>query len=141
MEPITDASFITVRLRLKNLGQTAADDVYGEMDYDLGMPDPTGKGNAATERNFGSMGPGMERIVSIQSNRRNYRKWPVPSPRADSVYFFGTIWFIDDTTRQQHKEDWCYELRLLKDADLKRTDLDPCNILTYTSKEGRQPGE
>src|ERR1039457_7134827 len=59
-----------------------------------------------------------------------------PSISRRSPTAFGTIWFIDDTTRQQHKEDWCYKLRWMKDADLKRTDLDPCNNLTYTSKEG-----
>src|SRR5262245_16945556 len=60
VEPIAEASFIRLRLRVKNFGQTAAINVHGDMDYDLGMPGD-GQGNPATQRDFGSMGPGMER--------------------------------------------------------------------------------
>src|SRR5450432_1708553 len=52
VEPIVDASFIRLQLRMKNFGQTAAVNVYGEMDYRVGGPDPGGKGNDATRREF-----------------------------------------------------------------------------------------
>ena len=135
VESITDASFIKVRLRIKNFGQTAATNVYGEMDYSVGIPDPDGKGNQATRIHFGSMAPGLERSVVLQSNRINRRDWPYPSSRGlNSVYFFGTIWFTDFTTHEELKEDWCYELPLKTEADLHSVELSQCGTLTYTSK-------
>jgi len=138
LEPITDSSFIRLQLRLKNLGQTATRQVYGEMDYDLGIPDVHGNGNEATGVRFGSMGPGLERLVTLQSNRINRRDWPTPYPRQESVYFFGTVWFVDDTTGEQRKEDWCYELPLTSETSLKRTDLEQCAKLTYKSNDVRK---
>lgn len=138
VEPIADTSFIKLQLQIKNFGQTAAVNVYGEMDYAVGMPDPKGEGNEATRVQFGSMGPGRERTVTLASNRINRRDWPIPRLRNyESVYFFGTIWFTDDTTQEQRKEDWCYVLPLKTEDDLKKTDLEPCSILTYKSKENR----
>lgn len=135
IEPINDASFIQVQLKIKNFGQTAAVNVYGEMDYALGIPDPHGKGNEATRRKFGSMGPGLERTFTLQSNRINRRGWPAPSPnKYQTVYFWGTVWYTDDATQENRKEDWCYELPLKTEADLNRTNLEPCTILTYTSR-------
>lgn len=52
----------------------------------------------------------------------------------ESVYFLGTAWFTDDTKHENRKEDWCYELPLKTEDDLKKTYLEPCNILTYKSK-------
>ena len=135
-EPITEPSFIRVQLHLKNFGQTAAANVYGEMNYAVGIPDPKGEGNEATRLQFGAMGPGMERLVTLTSNRINRRDWPTPRLRDyETVYFFGTIWFTDDTTKEQRKEDWCFEIPLKTEDDLKRTDPEPCRILTYTSKD------
>jgi hypothetical protein len=137
-EPITDATFIKLKLKIKNFGQTAAVNVYGEMDYRVGMPDPKGEGNKATGRRIGSMGPGMERTVTFTSNRYNRYDWPTPQLRNyQTVYFFGTIWFTDYTTHARSKEDWCYALDLKTGTDLKKTDLEPCDILTYESKENR----
>lgn len=135
VEPITDASFIKVQLNIKNFGQTAAVNVYGEMNYDVGIPDPEGAGNEATRLNLGAMGPGMERTVALTSNRINRRDWPTPRLRGyETVYFFGTIWFTDDTTKEQRKEDWCYQIPLKTEEDLKRTDLEPCRTVTYRSQ-------
>jgi hypothetical protein len=135
VEPITDASLIQLQLKIKNFGQTAAINVHGEMNYDDQVPDPEGKGNEATRREFGAMGPGLERTVTLKSNRINRREWPTPSIRGDhTVYFFGTIWFTDDTTHENRKEDWCYQLTLKTEADLKKIDLEPCFGLTYKSK-------
>ena len=137
-EPIADASLIKLQLRIKNFGQTAAVNVHGEMNYKVGMPDSTGQGNKDTDRKIGSMGPGMERTVTLTSNRLNRQGWPAPQLRNyETVYFFGTIWFTDYTTHKQSKEDWCYALPLKTEADLKKTDLEPCDILTYESKENR----
>lgn len=92
VQSISDASFIVVQLKLKNFGQTAAVDLYGEMDYDLGIPDPTGLGNEATGQHLGSLGPGAERITVLRSNRINRRDWPEPTSRGfQTVYFWGTI--------------------------------------------------
>lgn len=134
---IEEASFITLRLKVKNFGQTAATNVQAEMDYGVGMPDPSGKGNAATRLKFGAMGPGMERTLTLKSNRINRFGWPVPRQRGETAYFWGTVWFTDDTTREERKEDWCYSLPLRVASDLQRTDLVPCEILTYTSKNSR----
>jgi hypothetical protein len=137
LEPVTEASFIKLQLRLKNFGQTAAINVYGEMDYARGMPDHTGRGNEATRRQLGSMGPGMERTVILTSNRINRRDWPAPRPRNyETIYFFGTVWFTDDTTRQGRKEDWCYELPVKTEGDLKRLDPGPCGVVTFESHAG-----
>jgi|ERR1700693_27539 len=134
LEPISETSLIHVQLRLRNLGQTAAVGVHGEMDYDLGMPEATGKGNEATHLDFGAMGPGLERLVTLTSNRFQRGDWPKPSQRGDrAVYFFGTIWYADDTTGDRRKEDWCYQLPLKQEADLIRTALEPCTILGYKS--------
>ncbi len=135
VEPISDASFITLQARIKNFGQTAAVNVYGEMDYAVGIPDPKGEGNQASRRTFGSMGPGLERTVILRSNRINRRNWPLPSIRGDRVaYFFGTIWFTDDTTHDERKDDWCYKLPLRTEVDLKRIELEAFDILSYKSK-------
>lgn len=135
VEPITEASYIKLQLKLKNYGQTAAINVYGEMDYQVGVPDMSGKGNSATRLSFGSMGPGMERTVVLTSNRINRREWPTPFPKNyESVYFFGTIWYIDNTTQEEKKEDWCYELPLKQEKDLSKLNLELSGILKYSSK-------
>ena len=135
VEPVSTASFITLRLRIKNCGQTAASDVHGEMDYDLGMPDPNGDGNGATRRDFGPMGPGIERDVRLTSNRINRRDWPTPSHVSPSIYFFGTVWYTDETTGDKRKEDWCFVLPLRAESDLNRTDLERSGVLMYRSKD------
>jgi hypothetical protein len=136
VEPITEASFIKLQLKMKNYGQTAAVNVHSEMDYDVGVPDFDGKGNSATRREIGSMGPGLERTATLTSNRINRREWPTPSSnRYQTIYFYGTVWYTDDTTHEKRKEDWCYCLPLKKDSDLTKTELEPCGTLTYTSKE------
>lgn len=136
VEPITEASIIKLQLRLKNFGQTAAINVYGEMDYQIGAPDMSGRGNSATRLSFGSMGPGMERTIVLTSNRINRREWPTPSlHNFQSVYFFGTIWYTDNTTHEENKEDWCYELPLKGEKDLSKLKLELSGILTYSSKD------
>jgi hypothetical protein len=138
IQSISDASFIVVQLKLKNFGQTAAVNLYGEMDYDLGTPDLAGLGNEATGQRLGSLGPGAERTRVLRSNRINRRDWPQPTSRGfQTVYFWGTIWYVDDTTRERRKEDWCYQVPLVSDRDLNRTDLDLCEKLTYSSSDKR----
>lgn len=135
VEPIGDASFIKVQLKLKNFGQTAAVNVHADMDYQDDSPDHTGEPNRGSMLQFGSMGPSFERTVTLTSNRRSRGEWPTPSMRGDrAVYFFGTVWYTDDTTNQDRKEDWCYKLTLKTQDDLKSTALEPCVILTYQSK-------
>ena len=63
-EPIADASFVQVQLKLKNFGQTAAVNVHADMDYQDDIPDPSGEPNSASMLIFGSMGPGFERTGS-----------------------------------------------------------------------------
>lgn len=138
VEPITDASFIKLKLRIKNFGQTAATNVYGEMDYDIATPDFSGEGNSATRRDFGSLGPGLEKTIILTSNRINDRKWPTPSHNYktsnSTIYFFGTIWYTDDTSKEKRKEDWCYALVLKNEEDLKKLDLEQSTTLIYKSK-------
>jgi hypothetical protein len=138
VEPVTDASYIRIQLRIKNFGQTAASEVYGDMEYSLDRPDSQGKGNEATRREIGPMAPGLERTFTLKSDRLNHRDWRTPQPRNyQSMFFFGTIWFTDATTHEEQKQDWCYELALKGESDLKRTDLDACDVLTYSSKKNR----
>ena len=132
IEPITKASFIKLKLSLKNSGQTAAVDIVGEMDYRVGIPERKG-GNDATRKPVAPMGPGLERTFVLSSNRINRFDWPKPHARQNSVYFFGTVWYRDDTTKEQRKEDFCYELPLRDDSSLQATTLEPCGILQYTS--------
>jgi hypothetical protein len=138
IEPISEASFVKVQLKLKNFGQTAATNVHGDMDYKDNSPNLTRESNYATLLRFGSMGPGLERSVILTSNRRSRREWPVPSLRGDqSVFFFGTVWYTDDTSGEERKEDWCYLLVLKTADDLKRTELEPCARLRFES--GKDP--
>lgn len=135
LEPITDASYIKLQLQIKNFGLAAADSVYGEMDYSLGGPDFEGKGNSATRLDFGTFAPGMERTVTLKSNKLNDRDWPPPQFRfPPTIYFYGTIWYTDDISKEKKKEDWCYKLELRKDPDLEKTDLELEGILKYKSK-------
>ena len=128
-------SYIQVGLKIKNFGQTAAVNVHGDMDYGDGAPDLEGKGNDATRRDIGSLGQGAERYIVLTSNRTNRRQWPQPTLRGDhAVYFWGTVWYVDDTTRENRKEDWCYKLVLKTEADLNKTEVEPCEIVTYKSK-------
>jgi hypothetical protein len=139
VQPIPESSFIQLQARVKNFGQTAAVNVYGEMDYDVGIPGANGDGNDATRREVGSMGPGMERTVIRTSNRMNHGNWPTPVQRGfQTIYFFGSFWFTDDTTHEERAEDWCYELPLKTEGDFKTTELQPCDNLTYTSKGNRK---
>jgi len=132
-EPISDASFVKVQLKLKNFGQTAAINLHGDMDYQDNGP-KSHESNYADLLKFGSMGPGFERSVTLTSNRRSRREWPIPSLRGDhSVFFFGTVWYTDDTSGEDRKEDWCYELILKLPDDLKKTELEPCTILKFES--------
>lgn len=138
VEPIAKPRFIKLKVRVKNSGQTAAVNVYGEMDYQKGMPDHEGKGNPATRQTFGSLGPDMEKTIIFSSNRNNLRNWPEPSLRRrdNSIYFYGTVWFTDETTNEERKEDWCYKIELKTEADVtERTKLERCGGLTYTSNE------
>jgi hypothetical protein len=127
-------TFMTLRLRIKNLGQTGATNVQGDMSYDTGMPGKGDRINDATLRRFGRMGPGFERSVILRSNTMRREPWPTPHFRGQTVYFFGTVWFTDDTTKENRKDDWCYELPLKTEADLSRTELRACEVLGYESK-------
>jgi hypothetical protein len=133
-----DGSFVELVLHLKNYGQTAAVDVAGDMDYRTGRPSQ-GEPNEAATRRFGPFAPGMERTVRLKSNGMQRVPFPTPRPRDDTVYFYGTVWYTDDTTKDDRHHDWCYALALREDADLnQRTSLDPCDILSYTSRPRRQ---
>jgi hypothetical protein len=131
--PILDASYLTIRLRLKNAGQTAAVDIVGDMDYALDAPG-SGEGNSATRKSVAPMGPGIERVISLYSNRINRRDWPVPYARRMPLYFFGTVWYRDETTGDQRKEDYCYELALHDSVAFHTTRLEACGTLTYKSR-------
>lgn len=136
VEPLSDARFVQIQLKLKNFGQTAAANVQGDMDYHDYSPDPNGEGNYATLRKFGPMGPGYERTVMLTSNRRNMGNWPVSLRGDRDVYIYGTVWYTDDTTAEDRKEDWCYEFAFKTEDDLKKIpDLKPCDILMYESKK------
>jgi hypothetical protein len=134
-EPLSGSSMVRIELRLKNFGQTAAVDVYGEMEYHVGMPVNKKGGNSATRRQFGAMGPGMERTVTLVSNRYQKDDWPAATKGRyyETIFFYGTVWFTDETTQEGRKEDWCYELPLKSENDLNRIDLDRCDILMYKS--------
>jgi len=131
VEPITDASFIKIKLRVKNYGQTSAINVSGDMGYEVGVP----RANTASRIDFGNMAPAYEQTVILVSNRINSREWPNPSPKGlNTVYFYGTVWFTDETTNKKLKSDWCFGRPLKKDSDLKRLDLEHPGILSYTSE-------
>lgn len=137
--PLADTHLVEVALKVKNLGPTGATDVHGEMDYRIGMPDPHGKGNSATRRPLGAMGPGMERTITLKSNRYQREDWPTPSlHRYQTVYFYGSIKYTDETTEEPRKDDWCYALPLRSEADLKSTLLEPCGIFTYVSEDSAE---
>lgn len=136
IEPVSDASFVQIQLKLKNFGQTAAVNVQGDMDYRNSLPDPDGRGNSATLIKIGSMGPGFERPVTLKSNRLNNRDFPVSWRGDKSIYIYGTVWYTDDTTSEDRKEDWCYEFAFKTEDDLKRIpDLKPCDRLQYQSQK------
>ena len=134
-EPLSSTSRVEIQLKVKNFGQTPAINVYGEMDYRVDMPDSKSGGNSATRLQFGAMGPGMERTITLQSNRYQREDWPTPTAGRyyKTVYFYGTIWFTDETTQEDRWEDWCYALPLRTDVDLNKVNLEPCGILTYKS--------
>lgn len=140
VEPITEASYIKLKLRLRNSGQTAATGIVGEMDYRVGMPGTGKRGNSATQLTVAPMGPGLERSVVLTSNRINRHDWPTPHARQHAVYFYGTVWYRDDTTNDQRKEDYCYRLPLTKATALTTTTIEPCGILQYQS-EAATPDE
>jgi hypothetical protein len=135
-QSLDEMRFVQIQLKIKNFGQTAAIDVQGDMSYQDNFPSLDHQSNSATLLRFGSMGPGFERTVTLTSNRTNMRQWPNPSLRGEhSVYFFGTVWYTDDTSREDRKEDWCYRLILRTADDIKKTELEPCTTLTFTSSE------
>lgn len=135
-EPIQTANFFKVNLKLKNVGQTAAIKVKADMGFELGMPgsaDNTGAGRKKELQNFG---PGVERSVQLTSVGRNNAMWPKPQFKyPPTFYFFGSVWAIDDTTKDVRREDWCYFIKTRTDEDLKSTRLEPCDILTYEPKK------
>ncbi len=81
------------------------------------------------------MGPGLERALTIRANTYNRRSWPRPGPRGESVYLFGTVWYVDETTKEEWYEDWCFRVPLRTPGDLKRTNVEECGILTYDSSK------
>lgn len=87
----------------------------------------------ATRKPIAPLGPGLERVAVLPSNGRNLRTWPAPSGRQMPIYFYGTVWYRDDTTGERRKEDYCYELPLTSEAALAQTTLEPCGILQYVS--------
>lgn len=121
VESLVDASYVKIQLKLKNFGQTAAVNVHGDMDYQEDIPKASGEPNDASLLKFGPMGPGFEKTVTLTSNRINRRDWPQPNPRGFRVvYFYGTVWYTDDTTHEDRKEDWCFQIPLKTEDDLKR---------------------
>jgi hypothetical protein len=135
-EPLMEASYIKIRLRIKNFGQTAAIKISGNMDYSAIVPDITGKGNGANITDIGTMGPGMEKVVIITSNKINYRSFPEPRlGRSPQIYFYGTIWYTDATTNVRGHEDWTYQLTLKKPEDLNKTELEQSETLVFKSND------
>jgi hypothetical protein len=66
VEPITDASFIKVQLKLKNLGQTTALNVQADMDDQPDVPDPKGEGAG----NYATLGG----FRDVKSSKPNHSK-------------------------------------------------------------------
>ncbi|MBS1208793.1 MAG: hypothetical protein H6R19_1191 [Proteobacteria bacterium] len=134
-EPMRLGGYVKVKLKLKNLGQTAAVRVVADFDHRLGTPGDGGSPNYGARRKLQSFGPGLERQITLTSNRMERFALPPPQFRLPPVmYFFGTVWFTDDTTQETRKEDWCYSLKFVTEQDLSKTDLEPCDILTYKSE-------
>ena len=133
VESIADASFLKLQLRLRNAGQTAATGIVGEMDYQHGSPGRGDDGNSATRKPVAPMGPALERVVVLSSNKMNRGNWPTPFQRQMPIYFYGTVWYRDDTTGERRKEDFCYELPLKDSTAFSKTTLEPCGVLQYTS--------
>jgi hypothetical protein len=92
VESISDASFLKLELHLKNAGQTAATNIIGEMDYRHGSPGRGDAGNSATRKPVAPMGPGLERVVVLSSNKMNRGNWPAPfPPDADLLLRHGMV--------------------------------------------------
>jgi hypothetical protein len=137
VEPLPAASFVRVRIKLKNFGLTAATEVQGDFDYSEGMPGD--EHNSATNRRLGAMAPGRDSTVVFQSNRRNMSRDIHPQYRLPpTYYFYGTVRYQDDTTGEQRQDVWCYQVNYRSEEDLKRTDLQPCDILQYSPKAREQ---
>lgn len=139
-KPLPDSSFATVLIHVKNAGQTAAGRVVGEMDYRHGWPDNNRDGNSATATDFGALGPGVERTVRITHNAYTNRFEPPPVyPRQSPYYFYGSVWYEDDTTKEIRRDDWCYELEWKSEEDMKSTSLRQCRDQYYRPTSDRIP--
>ena len=115
-ESIKEASFITVDITIKNLGQIPATDVSIEMDYGKEI---FTHGNNVTNKKIGGIGQGSEERVVLVSNRRNMRDWKTRSYRNyETLYFYGTIFYRDKFNDREKKIDWCYELPLNNENSL-----------------------
>lgn len=130
VEPVAFASFVRIKLRLRNFGQTAAADVRGNMDYAVGAPATDGGGEEATTKQIGNMSPGLERSVVLSSNRINRRQWTVGrGSRYEILYLFGSVWSSDSVTGREFREDWCY-LVPLTEAGVRGRQLELCGNLS-----------
>lgn len=131
-EPIATSSYFRLNLKLKNVGQTAAIAVQGEMFYELGFPGSSEYGGSGTKKDLQNFGPGVERVVQLTAPARNHHMWPPAQFKyPPTLYFFGSIWSTDDTTKERRREDWCFFLKLRRDGDMQSKTVEPCDVLTY----------
>ncbi len=135
IEPIDSASFIKIKLTIKNLGQTPARDIKIEFDHGIKIGDFETEGNSTTRKEIGSIGQGFEKTVVLTSNSRNFRMWNVNSRFPDILCFFGTIFYKDKINENiEKKVDWCYELKLDKVESLKTRKITQSDSNRFESK-------
>lgn len=119
VKPIDSASFIEIKLTLKNLGGIPARDIKVEFDYQKQEGNFDYDGNSITRKEIGSIGQGFQETITLRSNRRNFRMWEVKPRLPDVLYFYGTAFYKDRISDNiEKKVDWCYELRLDKEESL-----------------------
>jgi hypothetical protein len=134
VEPIDSASIYKIKLTLKNLGQIPARNVKVEFDFSVQIGDFKSDGNPSTRKEIGSIGQGFEKIVIIQSNKRDFKMWNINKRIPDVMYFYGTVFYKDNLNDTlEKKEDWCYELKLDSDKVLKTKKLNQSESSKFKS--------
>lgn len=140
IEPIGSASFIEMKLTLKNTGQVPANDIKIEFDYSTEIGNIVKDGNSATRKNIGSIGQGYEKSVILRSNKRNIRMWKINNRFPDILYFYGTVFYQDDLNEGVEKKvDWVYELRLDSEEALRTKKLVQSEQNKFKSKYDQNP--
>ncbi|MEZ4892808.1 MAG: hypothetical protein R3A50_09815 [Saprospiraceae bacterium] len=132
---IDSASFIEVKLTLKNLGLIPARDVKVEFDYGIQIGSFEFEGNSTTRKEIGSIGQGFEKVVILRSNKRNFRLWEIKGRMFDVLYFYGTAFYKDRISDNKEKKvDWCFELKLDKKEALTTKKLNQSDSNRFKSR-------